>query len=280
MAKTDQLIQKRIRTINEADKDLLGGIKGIEKAIYDTILSIVEQRFNTQGGKIQADPYAFNTINEIANRIKEDIVNSAYRENVQSYLRNFNTLKETTISLSSSLNQINVSRTALNSIELGALNKATTALLGNGLDVNLVEPVKNIIFNHVVSGSSIADMEIQLRGYIRGNSERLGQLERYTTQIARDTISQYDGLMQNYIAETHNLDCIGYEGSLIQDSRAACVRLINDYKGVIKFSELPEFLNWAYANSSGMIPGTTPENFLIYRCGWGCRHTATAIRCT
>lgn len=278
MAKTDKLINSRIRTINEADKDLLGGIKIIEKTILDTIISLVESRFNIQGGKIATDPYAFGIINEIAQRIKQDILNSSYSENVDSYLQNFGRLKETTISLSSSLNQINVSRVALTSIEQQAIQKATTALLGNGLDVNLVEPVKNIIFNHVVSGSSIADMELQLRSYIRGNSERLGQLERYTTQIARDSISQYDGTMQSFIQDSFGLNAYGYEGSLIQDSRPQCVRWVEQFNGVLMIEDLKNEIEWAYNYGSGMIQGTTVDTFAINRGGWNCRHIATAIR--
>ena len=73
------------------------------------------------------------------------------------------------------------------------------------------------------------------------------------------------------------LQYVGIEGdkSISADSRPQCIRWVN--KGVLQFSELASEIEWAFANGSGMIPGTIIDNFMVNRGGWNCRHIAVAI---
>jgi len=48
-------------------------------------------------------------------------------------------------------------------------------------------------------------------------------------------------------------------------------------KGHILFSELEEEIRWAENNGSGMIEGTTPDNFAELRGGYNCRHFAVPV---
>ena len=44
--------------------------------------------------------------------------------------------------------------------------------------------------------------------------------------------------------------------------------------------ELPSLISSAYSSGQGMIPGTTAENFAVFRGGYNCRHSAIPFRLT
>ena len=260
----------RFEIISKADKDLLSNIKEIESESFEKLIEFLNSQFDLSGGKFIGGN--FDEINRVASLLRSEILKTGYQENVINYVTNFDTLRKITENTS----KFSTANLGLNNIQRAAQQQTINSMLGSGLDANIVEPVKKIIFDHVQSGSSIVDAELMLRDLILGNDEKLGKLERYVGQIARDSISQFDGLMQQRIMKEYDLDGWSYEGSLIKDSRPQCVRWAT--MGEIKVSELANEIDWANSNGSGMITGTTVDTFGIYRGGYNCRHFATAIR--
>lgn len=265
----------RHKIIDDAEDVLNSAIKPSEREIFQQVQKLLT-KFNSQGGKIVFDSQTVNLINDAEKRILTALNRSGYDSRVKSYLKDFDKVKESTVAEQKKLNGINVAVRPLNNLQKSAIQQTTNMLLGNGLDFNLIQPVKDVLLNAASSGMTIAQAELQLRKVILGDSERLGKLERYVTQIARDSISQYDGMLQSRIAEEYELDGCSYEGSLIKDSRPQCRRWVA--MGEIPVKDLKEEIQWAYNNGSGMIPNTTPKSFFIYRGGWQCRHFATPIR--
>ncbi|MFN9108950.1 MAG: hypothetical protein ACK5XN_02555, partial [Bacteroidota bacterium] len=111
-----------------------------------------------------------------------------------------------------------------------------------------------------------------------GTPELNGLYSRYVKQVSRDALGQFDGQINAKIADEFGLDAFRYVGSIIDDSRSQCVRWVG--KRILEKSEMQSEINWANNNGSGMIPGTTPENFLVYRGGYNCRHRAIPFKLT
>lgn len=267
-------IKKRFSIINNAEAELSKNLSSTQSDIYVEIVKILDS-FSTLSGNLIYDRQAINLINQAEQQIRIAINKSDYPERVKDYLLNFDKIREQNILVQKSLNKIDITSVGLTSLQQSAVQLTTNSLVGNGLDVNFIQPVKDALFQHVVAGASIADTEIALRNLIKGD-ETLGLFQRYVTQISRDSISQYDGLIQSRIMNEFDLDGYSYEGSIIHDSRAQCRRWVE--MGEIKFEDLEAELNWAYSNGSGMIPNTTKDTFPINRGGYNCRHFATAIR--
>lgn len=265
----------REQLIEEAERLLLDGIPRSQKQVFDAITKLLTEFDRTQG-KIVFNSETTRLINEASKRIYKALNQAGYDSRVKQYLKDFNKIKEATIAEQKILNRITVSPRNLTNIQRSAIQQTTNILLGNGLDANLVQPVKDVLLRSATSGMTIAQAELQLRETILGNPERLGKLGRYVTQISRDSISQYDGMMQERIAKDYDLDGVSYEGSIIKDSREQCIRWAG--MGEIPVADLAKEIDWAYANGSGMIPGTTKDNFMIYKGGYSCRHSCTAIR--
>lgn len=266
----------REKIITDAENTLNSGIRKDESAVLKSLLQLLSD-FDKSGGKLVFNSQTVNLINKAEKEILKALNRSGYNSRVKQYLRDFDKIKEATILQQKQVNKIDVSVRLLNNIQRSAIQQTSNIMLGNGLNTNLIQPVKNILMESATSGMTIAQAELQLRQTILGDTERLGKLERFVTQISRDSVSGYDGMLQGRIAKEYELDCISYEGSLISDSRPQCVRWAT--MGEFNISELPKEIDWAYANGSGMIPNTTKDNFYIYRGGYNCRHTVTATRC-
>lgn len=268
----------RSQILDDAEALLNSGIEKDQRILYSALVDLLRE-IDTKGGRLILDQDTINLINQAEKEIYKALNESKYDSRVNRYLKDFDLIKYNIIKEQSVINGINVAERALNQIQKLAIKQTENMLLGNGLDYNLVQPVRDVLIEAASTGMSRAQAEVNLRTVILGDEERFGKLQRYVTQISRDAISQYEGLLQQKISEEFDLDCFSFEGSLIKDSRPACVKLVNEFNGVIKKSELQEFINWAYANSTGMIPGTNPNNWPSLRNGYNCRHTVTAIRC-
>lgn len=267
--------KSREQIISDAEKELLSVIPRSQKQVFAEVSKLLTE-FDRESGKIKFNAETTRLINQAAARIYKALNKAGYDSRVTQYLKDFDAIKEAAINEQKLINRIGVSPRNLTNIQRSAIQQTTNILLGNGLDARLIQPVKDILLQSATSGMTIAQAELQLRDTILGNSEQLGKLEKYVTQISRDSISQFDGMMQSRIALDYELDGVSYEGSIIKDSRAQCKRWVE--MGEIPIANLKKEIKWAEDNGSGMIPGTVPDNFMINRGGYGCRHGATAIR--
>lgn len=264
----------RQRILDDAEELLKSDITKTNRIVYEALISFL--KFDTQGGKIVFDAKTIELINKAEKQIKKALNKAGYESRVAQYLKDFDKIKAATVAEQKKVNRIDVSQRLVTNIQKSAIQQTTNILLGNGLDANFIQPIKDVLLSAASSGMTIPQAELQLRKVIIGDAERFGKLERYVTQISRDAISQYDGMMQSRIAKEYDLDGISYEGSIIKDSRPQCKRWVEI--GEIPIKDLKKEIEWANANGSGMIPNTTPDTFTIYRGGYNCRHTATAIR--
>jgi len=159
-----------------------------------------------------------------------------------------------------------------------AVERTLNGLTGSGVNTNFIEPVRQGIFQNIVAGTNRTQLEEYLRNYILGNPNVDGLYSRYVKQVSRDALGQFDGQTNARIADEFGLDAFRYVGSLIDDSRPQCRRWIA--KRVLQKSEMLNEINWAYNNGTGMISGTTPDNFIVYRGGYNCRHAAIPFKLT
>lgn len=265
----------REEIIEDSETLLVENIPKSQKEVFSEIQTLLKE-FPREGGKMKFNSETTKLINQATQRIYKALNKSGYDSRVQQYLKSFDALKESAIAEQKIKNRIDVSPRNLTNIQRSAIQQTANMLLGNGLDARLIQPVKDVLMQSATSGMTIAQAEVQLRQTILGNKETLGKFDRYITQISRDAISQYDGMMQSRIAVEYELDGVSYEGSIIRDSRAQCKRWVE--MGEIPINDLTKEIEWANKNGSGMIPKTTKDNFLINRGGFNCRHTATAIR--
>lgn len=122
----------------------------------------------------------------------------------------------------------------------------------------------------VLSGGNLTELKRSLKNSI--SPDRL----RYLETAARDGLNGYYGTQVSVIAEKYGYDSIMYVGSIKESTRPICRHIINAMGGVIEKKELPELIK-KYKGTSGFMPDTNVNNFLIKRGGYGCMHQAYPI---
>jgi len=275
----DKLVGKKDKEVLIAENDLVDNFDNIEKKIFDAVKKKINT-MNVEGGKILFDDTNTAIVNEIDAVIQNALQGSNYPTQVKEFLRSFETIKQFNFDAQKSVNDISEKELSdlINPIQKANVEQTLNGLTGTGVSTNFIQPVREGIYKNIVAGTTISDMEVFLSNYILSNPERMSQLKRYVTQVSRDSLNQFDGQVNSHIAETFGLDAFRYVGSLIDDSRPQCVRWVG--KNVLLASELQNELNWAYNNGTGMIPGTTPNNFAVFRGGYNCRHSAIPFKLT
>ena len=201
---------------------------------------------------------------------------------VSGFLENFDEIGANTQLAQQELNGIAITKSFLNPFKRYAVNNVVAAMQGQGLNTNLINPIKNELLIAVNQGSSLTDVVESIAGQLSTTEQRQGILKRISLQASRDALLQYDGIVNEAVRKSYKLDALLYVGSIVKDSRAQCERWVqetkNGKKGLILFEDLQDEINWAEDNGTGMIPNTTPENFCQNRGGYNCRHIAYPVR--
>jgi hypothetical protein len=201
---------------------------------------------------------------------------------VAGFLENFDEIGENTKLVQQELNGIGITQSFLNPFKRYAVNNVIAAMEGQGLDNDLINPLKGELLIAVNQGSSLTDVVTSIAGQLTTSEARQGVLKRISLQASRDALLQYDGIVNEAVRKSYKLDALLYVGSLVKDSRAQCERWVQEDKngkvGLILFEDLQSEIDWADDNGTGMIPDTTPENFCQNRGGYNCRHIAYPVR--
>jgi hypothetical protein len=208
------------------------------------------------------------------------IQKSNFPSSVNEFLREFETIKKFNFDIHKNVNDLSKSELEklISPIQKNVVDQTMENLTGSGVNSNFIEPVRQGVFKNIVAGSTITDLESSLKTFIQGTGDTDGLLMRYTKQVSRDALNQFDGQTNARIASEFDLDAFRYVGSLIDDSRPQCRRWVA--KSVLLRDDLQNEINWAFNNGSGMNKATTPDNFAVYRGGYSCRHSAIPFKMT
>ena len=277
---TLKLLSDKEKLILEKDNQFNSNWDPIEQKIYSTVKRETN-KFVTEDGRILFDDKNIELISGLNAVIAKAIQETDYPGKVINYVAGFEQISKFNESVHKDLNDLTTKELEefINPMQRQNVQITVDGLTGAGINTQFVEPLKQGIYKNIVAGSTIDDLDTYLKSFIQSDPERMGQFKKYSTQIARDALSQYDGQINARIAEEFGLDAFRYVGSLlIEDSRPQCRRWVK--KEVLLFDELQSELNWAYSNGTGMIPGTTPETFTVYRGGYNCRHQAIPFKLT
>jgi hypothetical protein len=276
MARNDYF-KEREEIFGRAETILTANFSKVNDEIFEEVKAILRD-LDIQAGNIAVNSARNNQIlNQAFERIRVAILKTDYRSNVTGYLRNFEQISQNNILFHSTVNQLANVDVSITNLQRVAIQNTVKNLLGTNMDARFTDLISSNLQSYITSGANIQEVETSLRTFIKGDTQKLGHLERYVKQISGDAIRQYDGQIQGAIQAEYKLNAVSYEGSLIKDSRPQCVRWVKKFGGIIKISELEKEINWAFKNGSGMIDGTVPGNFYQNRGGYSCRHQATAI---
>lgn len=263
----------------------------LDKKIYARILKFISQ--NSNYGKVSIDKKELAILDDI---ILKEIRDSGYNIEVNNYFKLFNELENAISKEQSEINNIKVSKIKElwnDSAQKQFIIEKTVYDLGvNGIKDVFVKSISEVIRDANFFNLDLETAENKLRKLLVEDK----YTERYVRQTTLDTLSQYDGAINNEVRVVYDLQIMKYITNTIETSRPICVHIHDILGGSITEKQLKETLDIYCPNGnpskseitykvhtgeektakkgSGMIDGTIFENFTQLKGGYGCRHRA------
>ena len=311
------------RSIADIIKDTVSLIEDAPDTFFAAIIKKVEQSLNNAVGRIinkfDITDGLFSGENETAalaaidDELKSAIGRAGLKKAVNEYKVNFNLVEDLTreyyeatlkkAEVEDLVDLFKQTRTKkaniIRDLDLYLLNEDV-------LQANVLNEIRDEIFESVVLKGKVSDLQESLRKIIVTEDGSNSKLLRYTRQIATDALGEYKGTLQEKGREKYGLDKMTYSGTILNTTRQFCYDLLMGKgryekfalrRGVYRYEDLEEILELstqcvphhyrkkkngtAYIDcGNGLKPGTTPENFGSRRGGFGCLHTANYSRMT
>lgn len=267
MSQAQQTASKIEALVTGVSDKFIEGVEKTQNAVLGKINAYVRKLELTSTGAIKANTANIKLLRTIRFELNEIIVNPAYRKKLDTYLKGFDDLKVISDQYFAVLSGSFVPTKFLyKEILNSAIDITKNSLLEAGISENVIKPISDILTQNITSGALVTDLEETLRIYIIGDKNRLGRLQRYTTQITRDALNQYNANYTQAITNDLGLRWFYYSAGIKQNTRSYCQARAGKYFTIEQVRNVPD--SW-----SGRIPGTNSSNILTYRGGYSCMHT-------
>ena len=262
------LIDRKITLLEASPERFNDIVAESQKKIYRQLLDLLSSLDIDPEGNIKTTKANFSRLNQIVDSLQDKIFDGKYEEALSAFSDDFNK------TASQSDNYFNESdfdfkeKPIYKELVKQAQSNVLEMLGRNGIDVNFLQPIKNILNQSVTTGIKFSDAVDQLNLFIKGSPERLGRLESYVKQIATDSLFQFDSSYMKKLGEDVGAEWWRYVGGTIATTRPFCIQQTE--KEWFTTEEVEELANRQWA---GKIPGTTASSIFSLRGGYNCRHT-------
>lgn len=269
----EEYLKKLAELKAKAERAVIGRLPKLETQAYDLLLEFINANLDTQNGRFVANEAATKALNSFPDIYIAALTElSDYKGSVGQYLKNFKDI-ETLMSDFQKSQGLDVKKARLNSVHDVVVNEIVNMYSENGLNPGFVQPMRQLLFNNITSGTNKNNALQQLRDYIESGQDQSGKLSKYLTQTAQQGVDSYTGAINTRIMQTFKIDTMIMSGSLIATSTPQCRYGINKLDGIIDRADWPKLK--AIAMDNGLIEGTTFDNLPFNKLHWGCRHEFT-----
>ncbi len=267
-------VKQKERIIHNSIEELKDKVGNIQKTIFQTIMDFL-MNF-AEGKPTQKQLLSINKA------LKKVISKDTFRSPVINYLKNFDKVEELQKKIVGK--EIGEDLMMMNLI---AEKKLATEEIINGLlndkmvDANLRSPLRKIIYRYSTTNISMRQAKKELEDFILSNKSGAGFAERYVHILATESLSRFDGMINQRIMNDYGLDGFRIVGSLIKTSQPQCIQMVTGkgelgalkINGKYASSDIPVIVAKLKEHYPGVNKYISPSNYFIYRNHWGCRHT-------
>lgn len=237
---------------------------------YEILLQSIETNFDIKGGSIVGGKDFIKQLNKLTVQVL-DLIQSEpkFTGPVGQFVKRFTPISEAITDFQKDVNGIKVPpfEAAKNIVIDETLDK----MLNNGLNQKFVQPLRDLIYQNVTGGLSLADARTQIKEFIAGGKDVTGKLQNYVEQTAQQAVDAYSGIINTKLLETFDYDGLLITGSLIDNSSPQCRFAIEELGGLITRENWPKLKE--IAEKHGLIKDTTFDNLPLNKLHHGCRHS-------
>lgn len=262
----------KIETIIEgADTTFFNAVIVTQQDLYENLIDLFKKLELDSDGYIlnnSANRALFTKSSQVFNRT---INQSGYNDAVNEFVGTISELDVANQDYFSIISEVfKPNRAFITSLQNQTITTLEGAILNEGLQINIKNPLMNIISQNINGGGSYSGFLEQLRSNIVG-MENEGKLLRYSRGILNDALFQYSRAYQQSVTSDLGLEFYLYSGGTTKDSRDFCVEHSDQF-----YHQL-EVEAWADETWQGQIPGTTASSIFVLAGGYSCKHSIIPV---
>lgn len=237
-------------------------------------------KFSTYEGKyVNTQPLARRMM--AIERLMYAALEDRYNPYIADYLQAYDIVDADNTYLQREVNGITLTQGDIANVRQTVYKQAERYLTTAVVDA-YIQPAKYMMMQVITNGLTIKQGASILKNWNEGqlpegklsSGVHAPRLQAYAGQIARDSIFQYNGVVQGNIGDKYGLKNFIYVGGLVEDSRPFCRHLVQLNRR-INIDEVPPLVE---QYPQGLIPDTTKYNFPQYRGGYNCLHNVMMVR--
>jgi len=267
------LITDKIKLIDSADEKIRESADKIQESIFSKIWKFILNNRDKN--------FTQNNLTKINKFLNDTITKSIFRSPLKNYLKNFDDLEGISKKIFEKELGDDLSGFNLNVEKQLAIDDIIDGLLNDDmLNANLRSPLRKMLYRYSTVGTNIEDIEKELRDFILTDTTKLGFIEKYVRTLSIESLSRFDGSINQRMVKEYGLDGFRIVGSLIKTSEPQCIHMVNEtgdlgvfaVNGKYAIEDLPEIISILKNRYKGVYEFLTPDNYFYYRNHWGCRH--------
>ena len=274
-----ELLEKRVNDFSDA-------MPAVQRQAYREVLILAKDLDTAKDGTIKPTLKNVRMIAKIRQRLNEVILDGKYYKELEKVVKTYEqitTLQNQYFTLMVGKFTVPV---VLAEIQKQSIDITLESMGKEGMNAGVINRVRDILNKNVTTGGKIDDFVEEVRIYLNDTPDGDGALKKYSKQIVTDALNQYSAQYNQLISDDLGFKFYKYVGTLVEDSREFCVKIIEAKKGcmpLIHVSQFPELLNGLICGEqihinkksglpSGLIKGTNVSNLIVNRGGWQCGH--------
>jgi hypothetical protein len=253
-------------------------IKLLQGDVFSKITDWLKNNIGNTDGK--------KTLTKLNKELKDLINSKVFAAPLKNFLKDFDQVETISKKILESENDLDLKGFDLTPEKELAIDEIVSGLANDAMvEANLRLPLKKMLYRYVTTGLPYDKAEKELRDFILTDPERLGFAERYVKVLTQESLSRFDGTINQKVATEYKLDGFRFVGSNIKTTEPQCRQMTTgtgelgrfEVNGKYRVEDLPEMIRIMkkYRSTHKNLDST---NFFILRWHWGCRHQAIPTR--
>lgn len=275
----ESLIEQRINTFTDA-------MPAVQRQAYAEVLDLASQLEKYKDGRIKVSANNIRLIAKIKQRLLEVMVDGKYEKELKKLVGTYEDITKLQNAYFSATVKDFTVPAVLAELQKQTIDITIESLGRSGIEVNIVNPVRDILTKNITGGGKLSDFTEEIRAYLLNDSETEGRLVKYAKQITTDALNQYSRNYNKVVSDDLGFVFYRYSGTLKETSREFCIKMIEAKQTCLKYfhvSQIPELLSGMICGEqihinkktdlpTGMMKGTNPANFFVNAGGYQCNH--------
>lgn len=269
-----EIIEKKNKQLRSIPENFLSDVEKTEKEVYAKLLTQISRLKTSKDGRILITKSNISIAADIAEEIKSIVLNGEYIAAIINLTKDIDSQAVLTDDYFTKAFGAAFKESEVANAALEASKKASIEALTNSVPDNFKTEISGLLNDAVSSGTSITDLQNQIKDYSITSKENESKLYKYASETAHDAVAYSDRAYTNIISEELEPEFYLWSGTEQENSRCFC----EERKG--KYFHFREIEAWGRGEDIGACkqgthwqgadPNTNEQTIFIVAGGFSC----------